>query len=146
MMELFLGFLASSLMAQTPSFNFSHPQCQFNLILEAQDFSERDTLQMEEKLVEAAAKKRLEPILPGQRPVPSALTLQVKMHRSGFLFKTCHVDLKLLGRRADNTTMTLGEAVINRQFPRVSFRGNERCTRAIDDAFVQVPTCLKSGR
>ena len=60
------------------------------------------------------------------------------------LYPPCVISLELkkakgnIVRKSDKTLFT---KTIERGFPRITFKGNERCTRALKEAFVHIPKC-----
>jgi hypothetical protein len=63
------------------------------------------------------------------------------------LYSPCIVKLELKqakGNTIRKSDKTLFQKEVERGFPRVTFKGNERCTRALKDAFVHIPKCNKT--
>lgn len=70
-----------------------------------------------------------------------------KEHLPGKIFKDCQIRV-FIRRHQQNTGVTDPENLIVdhtsvRSLPRITFRGHERCTRGMRDAFVHVPPCVR---
>lgn len=155
MISLILIFFIGSaeVYAQGPQyFTFAHSNCRAVIEFESNHFNERDQEIMKQEIMKNAQKKNFEVLgeITGLSGQTAQLTFKAKMYRSGFIYKNCHIELELHGPNPQaqitggSRSIKLYEADINRQFPRVTFKGNERCTRAIADAFVHIPTCIKN--
>lgn len=60
------------------------------------------------------------------------------------LYKDCTaiVQIKVSKKQRPNKSdKVVAKGEVKRSLPRVTFKGKERCTRAIRDAFVHIPTC-----
>ncbi|MGB0452154.1 MAG: hypothetical protein ACPGJV_00455 [Bacteriovoracaceae bacterium] len=61
------------------------------------------------------------------------------------LYNKCKVTLRLKSAKNDrflsSKDETLYKNTVTRQFPRITFEGNERCTRALRDTFIHIPKC-----
>lgn len=61
------------------------------------------------------------------------------------LWKDCIVNVavkKATGQRPLSKDRTLYRRSVKRSLPRHTFDGNERCTRALKDAFINIPYCV----
>jgi len=79
---------------------------------------------------------------------PEDLYMTLSISREGLFFKDCKLTIKIneaTSSKILSTDKTLLQTVTTRAYPRVTFNGDERCTRGIDDLFVDLPSC-KSGR
>jgi hypothetical protein len=77
--------------------------------------------------------------------IPGNLHLTAKKTRvKGKLWKDCLVKIEIRmakTNRALSSDKVLFTKETKRSLPRHTFKGNERCTRAIKDAFVHIPYC-----
>lgn len=136
--------------SQTPQyFTIGHQTCEAQVFLETEGFNDSDKKTMLSKMSETASKKgyRIDEASQGSNRIASnQLYFDVEMKRSGFLYKNCQVIVELKEPQSQRPTTrdkVLHKGEVERRFPRVTFKGNERCTRAIDDAFVHIPTCAR---
>lgn len=79
--------------------------------------------------------------------VPGRFYLLMKRERIGHgLYKDCRVTLQMkkaeknFQRKKDKT---IHEREVQRKYPRITREGNERCRKALKEAFVNIPTCVK---
>jgi hypothetical protein len=67
-----------------------------------------------------------------------------KEHLSGKVFRDCKIELKLW-RHGEKGSDGLSRMILNhrtvRQLPRITFKGHERCSRGLRDAFLHLPPC-----
>jgi hypothetical protein len=72
-------------------------------------------------------------------------TIDLMRAKSGF-YKNCEVKVVLKiakSRQMGSKDKVLASKKITRKFPRLTMHGNERCIKALKDAFVHVPKCKK---
>lgn len=146
-MKWILFLLTFSVMAQntvqinTDDFSFNHPTCLVRF-KSSQEFSAK----LKENLITKGFK--LHDFIETDKLNPEDMYVQLSINREGILFKDCKLNLKIneaSGSKVLTTDKTLLESNVTRLYPRVTFDGDERCRRGIDDLFVDIPSC-KSGR
>lgn len=125
----------------TDDFSFNHPTClvRFN---PSQEFSKK----LKENLITKGFK--LHDFIESDKLNPEDMYVQLTIKREGILFKDCKLNLKIneaSGSKVLSTDKTLLESNVTRIYPRVTFDGDERCRRGIDDLFVDIPKCT-SGK
>ena len=146
-MKWILPFFTFSVMAQNTvqidsnNFSFNHPTClvRFN---SSQEFSAK----LKENLITKGFK--LHDFIETDKLNPEDMYVQLTIEREGILFKDCKLNLKIneaSGSKVLSTDKTLLEAKTTRLYPRVTFNGDERCRRGIDDLFIDIPKCI-SGK
>lgn len=146
-MKWILFLITFSAMAQntvqinTDDFSFNHPTCllRFN---SKQEFSTN----LKENLTTKGFK--LHDFIEKDKLNPEDMYVQLTIKREGILFKDCKLNLKINeagGSKVLSTDKTLLESNVTRIYPRVTFDGDERCRRGIDDLFVDIPKCT-SGK
>jgi len=78
-----------------------------------------------------------------------SLYLKLKRERHSGLYKDCSVSLTLKQAK-DNykskSDKTLHQKTVRRKYPRITRTGNERCRRALKEAFIHIPTCTIPGK
>ena len=122
-------------------FHFKHSTCYIRVNLKEHPYKET--------LREQLKKKKLRPkeFVEDGRLFAGDLYLDLNIKKlKGKLFKDCQVKLKLKkaqNNRPNSKDPDLFSKTIVRAFPRLTFGGSERCSRAIKDAFVHVPVCQK---
>jgi hypothetical protein len=75
------------------------------------------------------------------------LDLKAKRLDEG-IFKPCQLIFKIKKAKynyASTSDMVLYSSSIVRKVPRTTFKGNERCKRAVKDAMTHIPQCITSG-
>ena len=125
----------------TDDFSFNHPTCLLRFD-EKQEFSPK----LKENLIKKGFK--LHDFIEENKLNPEDLYISLSINREGMFFKDCKLNLKIneaISSKTLSTDKTLLQTTTTRSYPRVTFSGDERCTRGIDDLFVDLPTC-KSGR
>jgi hypothetical protein len=69
-----------------------------------------------------------------------------KKHLDGKWYKDCQINLKLM-RLTSHQSEHEAEMVVDhttvRSLPRITFKGHERCSRGLRDAFIHLPPCKK---
>lgn len=138
-----LFFVSSNVQAQN-DFSFNHPDCKVKAFLpENAEFLE-DTLEemtKKRKMVLSMMKTKKD-IYKGE------MYFQVNFARiKQKIYDKCLVDVKLYLAKEDRyiskRDTLLYERKSTRSLPRITLKGNERCTRALKDAFIHIPTCRK---
>jgi hypothetical protein len=76
------------------------------------------------------------------------LYIMIKHNRiDGKSYKDCEVEIKLKQAKNDyrmsSSDKILNQKKVKRSFPRITFKGNERCKRALKDTFTDIPFCKK---
>ncbi len=131
-------------------FTMAHSTCETHIFYQFDGFNDRDQENMKQRVQSSLEQKGFKINVHestdnrAQRVLSEELYFEVKMSREGWLYKNCLLDMKLKEARSSGRTRqdrVLHKAEINRQFPRVTFKGNERCVRAISDALIHIPVC-----
>ncbi|MDC1175630.1 hypothetical protein OAT67_09540 [Bacteriovoracaceae bacterium] len=137
--------LLGSFQLQAQSFTFDHENCQIRL----KDFSKKQKYLKEvlEKQLKKRNFKTLE-MKDNKRVLPNELYAKINVIKlpSNLLYHPCLVELEIKVAQTRTPTEsddTLFERSVKRMFPRVTFEGEERCKRALEDAFVHIPYCKK---
>lgn len=122
-------------------YSFNHPTCLLRFD-SSMEFADKISSKLQEKGF------KLHDFLPDGKLNSEDMYFALNIERIGLLFKEC----KLTYRIAEASTIKpvtsdrkLLSSSTTRAFPRVTFDGDERCRRGIDDLFVNVPTC-RSGK
>lgn len=146
-MKWLLVFFTASALAQNTvqinenDYSFNHPTCLLRFD-SAQDFSDK----LKENLVKRGFK--LHDFIEDNKLNPEDLYLSLSIEREGIFFKDCKLHLKInqaVSSKRLSSDKTIIQSQTTRTYPRVTFDGDERCTRGIDDLFVNVPKC-ESGK
>lgn len=131
-------------------FTFHHPSCEAIIFLEFDNhFNDRDQQRMRDKILETTTRRGFKAQFPSNenRVIPAnTLYFKISMERVGFIYKGCRVEAELFspeGNRPGPRDRRLYGGDTTRQFPRVTFKGNERCVRAVDDTFVHIAHCRR---
>lgn len=146
-----LIFLTSLNMAQAKDkkdlleiyFSFEHPTCKLRVIpLVKEDQYLKKAL--EEKLSERSFNYDY---LENSRELKKGelyLTIEKTVPKEK-AYRDCIIFTKLKQAEYDHRTSredrTLYKKEVRRAFPRITFEGKERCTRALKDTFVNIPFC-----
>ncbi len=143
---LFLLFCSNSFALQDVKFyTFSHPSCKvsihpgFGKDKDDENFKEALVSKLKEKGYKAFSLGNEKIIIPGDLHLKAKRT-----HMSGKLWKDCLVEVNIKmakTNRALSSDKTLFEKQTKRALPRHTFKGKERCVRALADAFVHIPHC-----
>ena len=154
---LLLSLFLVPTMAWGQFFQFQDETCSSDIYVQAPEFEE-DGVQRMFKTVQTEAKKKDNKLtfkneqrqkktfsqLNDKKVLPEQLYFHVTLSRKGYLFQQCtaHVQLKRAKNyRVSKKDEPLYQGTSTRQFPRITLQGNERCVRAIQDAFVHIPSC-----
>lgn len=138
---LLLPFVAQ---AKDPAFSFRHPDCKVKAVIEEDQEFLFDTLnEMSKKRgLNLSKMKDKRDIYKGE------MYFKINFVRiDKKLYDHCQVNLKLKLAKEDRYISSRDEVLYDqkntRSLPRVTLKGNERCTRALKDAFIHIPTCIK---
>lgn len=136
--------LISSIARAQNDFSFNHPNCKVKAFLPDNARFLNSTLkQMTEK------RKMILTIMKSKKDIyKGEMYFQVNFARiKQKIYDKCLVDIKLYLSKEDRYTsksdILLYERKSTRSLPRITLKGNERCTRALKDAFIHIPTCRK---
>ena len=125
-------------------FNIKHPTCTLRI--------DKKDLEFSKEWFEGLEKKgfKIKPYLENNRLYPQDLYAKMYTKRlKGKIYKDCLANVEILLANRDKPTSkdkVLASRKSKRSLPRITFNGNERCTRAIKDALVHIPNCLRSIR
>lgn len=125
-------------------FSFNHPDCKVKAFLP-------DNANFLKNTLEEMAKKRkmvLSMMKTKKDIYKGEMYFQVNFARiKQKIYDKCLIDIKLYLAKEDRYTSKrdtlLYERKSTRSVPRITLKGNERCTRALKDAFIHIPTCRK---
>jgi hypothetical protein len=130
--------------AKDPAFSFRHPDCKIKTLLTEKTEFLYDTLESmsEKRLLNLSKMKNKRDIYKGE------MYFEMSFERiDKKLYDHCEVNLKIKLAKEDRLLTSQDETLYNqknkRSLPRVTLKGNERCKRALRDAFVHIPTCIK---
>lgn len=143
LLVLSLGFLSFQAQGQThrEAFSFKHPDCQTRVPVK-KHFLQKLFLEILKKRGYAPR-----PITPTDPLRKGEIYMSYQQtHPEGIIFKSCLVELSLKRAKIKDGSKedeTLYEHQVLRELPRVTFKGKERCRRALKDSFVHIPYCLK---
>lgn len=146
-MMLLLLFLVNTLRADVGvilndgEYSFNHPTCllRFDSKME---FADKVSSKLQEKGF------KLHDFLPEGKLNSEDMYFSLVIEREGLLFKECKLTYKIAEAgtiKPVTSDKKLLSSSTTRAFPRVTFDGDERCRRGIDDLFVNIPTC-RSGK
>jgi hypothetical protein len=128
------------------SYSFKHPNC---IVYYAKNKSNADFASTLEKYLEHKQFKNAKP-LPDHKLPKGTLVARLKINYVGsLLYKDCLAKVSIMameGTYPSSSDRVLYKKEIKRSFPRVTFKGAERCRRAIADAFVHIPYCMTPGQ
>lgn len=137
----FSAYGKNSVIINQGEFSFNHPTCLIRFDSQ-QPFAKKIATNLKDKGF------KLHEFIEDKKMNPEDLYFSLLIQRDGILFKDCKLKLKVLQSnsvKALDNDIVLLETETVRVFPRVTFSGDERCSRGIDDLFVDIPSC-KSGR
>ncbi|MBH46866.1 MAG: hypothetical protein CME71_01705 [Halobacteriovorax sp.] len=146
-MLLYLLFFISTTFAEDAvlinqeDFSFNHPTCLIRFDSN-QEFASEIASNLKEKGF------KLQDYLPEGKLNPEDMYLKLIIEREGWFYKDCLLDLVISQANSIkplSSDLRLMSAKVKRMYPRVTFSGDERCSRGIDDLFVNIPKC-RSGR
>lgn len=126
----------------TPTYTYEHPTCNVSLHnnFENDDFKELALSLLKTRSYNVKFLKKRNVILSGD------LHLLISKNKlKGKFWKDCVVEAKLLFSKESRASLkddVLFKKKVKRQYPRVTLSGNERCERALKDAFIHIPHCL----
>lgn len=128
---------------QEPAYSFHHPDCKVKVLLQNSAMFLKDTIN------EMCSKRRFKmSLMKNEKDIyKGEMYLKVDYLRiDKKLYDHCEVNVKLLLAKEDRYTSSRDTLLYDhkntRSLPRVTFKGNERCKRALKDAFIHIPTCL----
>jgi len=88
-------------------------------------------------------------MIENKRLLQNDLYLHISLSKSeNKLYKDCNITMAIKQSKGNTpleSDKDLFKKSVNRSVPRVTFNGNERCRRAIKDAFVHIPVCKSIG-
>jgi hypothetical protein len=103
-----------------------------------------------DKLFVKELEKRKYKIMHTAKVNPGTLYLEMSRDHHGHgLYKDCSVELVLKQAKENYKSKrdeTLHRKKVRRKYPRITRQGNERCTRALKDAFIHIPNCVIPGK
>lgn len=144
---IFTSFFSANISAKEdfiPAFSFNHPDCNVKVLLKEDALFLKDTVQemCRRRRLNMSVMKNPKDIYKGE------MYLKVDFIRiDKKLYDHCQVDVKLLLAKEDRYTSSrdtiLYDQKSTRSLPRITLKGNERCHRALKDAFIHIPTCIK---
>tara|TARA_R110000868_G_scaffold25366_2_gene98857 strand:- start:2012 stop:2470 length:459 start_codon:yes stop_codon:yes gene_type:complete len=143
LLSLFLSIAQAqdAVIINQDDFSFNHPTCLIRFD-SSQEFASEIRANLKTKGF------KIQDYLPEGKLNPEDLYLKLGIEREGWFYKDCHLTLQISQANSIKPLMSdllLMSAKVKRIYPRVTFSGDERCTRGIDDLFVNIPTC-RSGR
>lgn len=122
-------------------YSFNHPTCLLRFDNKT-EFADKISSKLKEKGF------KLHDFLPEGKLNSEDMYFSLTIEREGMLFKECKLTYKIAEAstiKPVTSDKKLLSSTTTRAFPRVTFDGDERCRRGIDDLFVNVPTC-RSGK
>lgn len=126
------------------SFSVSHPDCRMRIRNFTKDNQFLKSLFLD-KLKER--NYTVDYMVDNKRVISGELYIELIMTRiDNLIYDDCRVKLEMKQAKGNVTTATdkvLFKKETTRKLPRVTFKGDERCTRALKDAFVHIPRCKK---
>jgi hypothetical protein len=140
---LILTSIAPLAKAEDPyrAFSFKHPDCQTRVPKKDHFLQELFLETLEGRGYSPQEITKSDPLRKGEIYMSYQQT-----HPAGIIFKSCLVQLSLkvakINGGSENDDV-LYEHQVLRELPRVTFKGKERCRRALKDSFVHIPYCLK---
>ena len=137
-LQLFLTFFLSSQVIE--AYSIKHPTCQINLNYRDHKMVPEFKQQIEKKGYKILKKKT--------EHVPGILYGKIEIKNDkiekGMLYKDCIAGISIK-KAKENYPSDKDEIITNnqvvRKFPRVTFKGHERCSRAIKDVLIHLPKC-----
>jgi hypothetical protein len=136
---ILLLIMPISLMAQEPKYSFKHLDCNIRYS-KSDDFMNKLA---HKKLSDKAFV--VKDYVDGDRMNVGDLYFHLEYLRDpSKLWKDCIVKVaikKASGQKALPKDKSLYSRSVKRSLPRLTFDGNERCTRALKDAFIHIPYC-----
>lgn len=130
--------------AKTDYHSINDPTCQ--LSLKKMDTDDKKY----NKIFYSKLKERNYKLNESDKVIPGRLYLLSDKSRIGHgLYKDCSVQLVL--KRAENNFKSKKDKIIDqrkvkRKYPRITRQGDERCRRALKEAFINIPTCKIPGQ
>src|SRR5690606_30892721 len=133
----FNSFAEVNVVLNEGDYSFNHPTCliRFDSKLEFAD-------KLEKKLKEKGFKT--DAYLPEGKLNPEDMYFHFTLNRVGLIYKECQLEFKIQEAKSVKPVSSdpvFFSAKTTRSLPRVTFSGDERCTRGIDDLFVELPNC-----
>ena len=129
----------------TPTYTYEHPTCNVSLHdnFKEESFKELVVSLLKERSYNISFLKKRNILKSGD------LHLLIKKNKlKGKMWKDCVVEAKLYYSKNSNASLkddVIFKKKVKRQYPRVTFSGNERCERALKDSFIHIPHCLSPG-
>ncbi len=138
---MFPAFAQNSVLINTEDFSFSHPTCLIRFD-KTQEFAGKLASNLTNKGF------KLHDFIDKDKLNSEDLYLSLSIEREGLFFKDCKLHLRIMqansAKRISSDKILLESKTI-RAIPRVTFSGDERCTRGIDDLFVDIPKCTSGA-
>lgn len=136
-LALFFFFL-NPLQAQK-EFTFDHQDCRIRM--------KRPNTPRLEQAKQLLEKKdfKVQELLDNKRVFPGDLYFSLLIEKpKDKLYTDCIVTIEILkakGNIPNSNDSTLFKKSVTRRVPRITFKGEERCRMALDDAFIHIPYC-----
>lgn len=141
---IFLVLVFTNTTSAQVDFSFNHPNCNVRAFLPSEaSFLEGTLKEMTKKRkMNLTLMKNKKDIFKGD------MYFQVNFARiDQKIYDKCLIDVKLYLAKEDRYTSKrdtlLYEQKSTRSLPRITLKGNERCKRALKDAFIHIPVCNK---
>ncbi len=138
---IFSAHAQNTAVINSDDFSFTHPTCLVRFD-NSQEFANKISVNLKDKGF------KLQDYIEGEKLNPEDMYLSLTIKREGWFFKDCELDLKIMEAKSSkrlSTDRTLLESKTVRAYPRVTFSGDERCTRGIDDLFIDIPKCTSGA-
>ena len=135
--SLLLFFSATN--AQEAEFLFKHPTCEVKITNQDDRLQALFISKLKERGYQAVLLSNERPLFEGD-----LYGSFKREHLDGKIFKECKVEITIkqalrnLGGVNDQDIFTHSTV---RALPRITFKGHERCSRALKDVFVHLPPC-----
>ncbi len=141
---ILIALMANTLSAQEAEFLFRHPTCEVKISSQEDRLQALFISKLKERGYQAVLLSNERPLLEGD------LYASFKReHLDGKIFKECKIEISIkqalrnLGGPNDEEVFTHSTV---RGLPRITFKGHERCSRALKDVFVHLPPCQHPSR
>lgn len=138
------SLMLSAAFAQDREFLFKHPTCEVKITDQDDRLQALFINKLKERGYQAILLSNERPLLEGD------LYASFKReHLEGKIFKDCKLEVTLkqalrnLGGPDDQLLFSHSTV---RALPRITFKGHERCSRALKDVFVHLPPCQHPSR
>ncbi len=139
LMTILMAFFSMKMTIYAQEFTFQHSDCRIRM-----KAAQSPRLKQAKELLEKKDFKVLE-LIEGKRTFPDELYFKLQIDRpKEKLYSACIVTIKILkakGNIPKESDMVIFKKSIKRTVPRITFKGEERCRMALDDAFIHIPYC-----